>query len=433
MREGNHQTNVASKQVIDQVTKQAKLAQVASRKLALLTSEQKNAALRAIKEQLLADQAYILAENKQDVDKAIESGQLTSLIDRLSLTPERITALADSLEDLVALADPIGETTSEWVQKDGLAIRSVRVPLGVIGMIYEARPNVTVDAAAISLKTGNAVVLRGSASTTRSNLALVKSIQTALQNLGLPHEAVQYLATTDRAAVDVMCSLHGIIDVIIPRGGASLINRVVKNSIVPVIETGVGNCHIFIDQSADSAMAQAIVQNAKLSRPAVCNALESLLIHQDFGHDQSAALLTSLLDAGVELRVCERTMASHPELRDRFVLATEPDWHAEFLDTILAVKTVTNIDEALEHIATYGTKHSESILTEDQTQAERFLQAVDAAVVYHNASTRFTDGGEFGFGAEIGISTQKLHARGPMGLTALTSIKYRVLGNGQTR
>ncbi|PPB10811.1 glutamate-5-semialdehyde dehydrogenase [Brevibacillus laterosporus] len=433
MREGNQQTKVASQQVVDQVTKQAKLAQHASRKLALLTSEQKNAALRAIKEQLVADQAYILAENKHDVDKATESGQLNSLIDRLSLTPERITALADSLEDLAVLTDPIGETTAEWVQKDDLSIRSVRVPLGVVGMIYEARPNVTVDAAAISLKTGNAVVLRGSASTTRSNLALVKSIQTALQNLGLPHEAVQYLATTDRAAVDVMCSLHGIIDVIIPRGGASLINRVVKNSIVPVIETGVGNCHIFIDQTADYSMAQAIVQNAKLSRPAVCNALESLLIHQHFGHDQSTALLTSLLDAGVELRACERTIASHPELRDRLVLATEQDWHAEFLDSILAVKIVTNIDEALEHIATYGTKHSESILTKDQTQAERFLQAVDAAVVYHNASTRFTDGGEFGFGAEIGISTQKLHARGPMGLTALTSIKYRVLGNGQTR
>lgn len=433
MREGNQQTKSASQQVAEQVTKQAKLAQKASRQLALLSSEQKNAALRAIKEQLVADRDYILAENKQDVDKAIASGQLDSFIDRLSLTPERIVALADSLEDLAVLADPVGETTAEWVQKDGLAIRSVRVPLGVVGMIYEARPNVTVDAAAISLKTGNAVVLRGSASTTRSNLALVKSIQIALQNMGLPHEAVQYLSTTDRGAVDVMCSLHGIIDVIIPRGGASLINRVVKNSIVPVIETGVGNCHIFIDQTADYSMAKAIVQNAKLSRPAVCNALESLLIHKDFEQDQSITLLTSLLDAGVELRACERTIATYPELQDRFVLATEQDWHAEFLDAILAVKTVTNLDEALEHIATYGTKHSESILTQDQIQAERFLQAVDAAVVYHNASTRFTDGGEFGFGAEIGISTQKLHARGPMGLTALTSIKYRVLGNGQTR
>ncbi|QOS97862.1 glutamate-5-semialdehyde dehydrogenase [Brevibacterium sp. JNUCC-42] len=433
MREGNQQTKSASQQVAEQVTKQAKLAQQASRQLALFSSEQKNAALRAIKEQLVTDRDYILAENKHDVDKAIASGQLDSFIDRLSLTPERIVALADSLEDLAVLADPVGETTAEWVQKDGLAIRSVRVPLGVVGMIYEARPNVTVDAAAISLKTGNAVVLRGSASTTRSNLALVKSIQTALQNMGLPHAAVQYLSTTDRGAVDVMCSLHGIIDVIIPRGGASLINRVVKNSIVPVIETGVGNCHIFIDQTADYSMAKAIVQNAKLSRPAVCNALESLLIHKDFGQDQSITLLTSLLDAGVELRACERTIASHPELQDRLVLATEQDWHAEFLDAILAVKTVTNLDEALEHIATYGTKHSESILTQDQVQAERFLQAVDAAVVYHNASTRFTDGGEFGFGAEIGISTQKLHARGPMGLTALTSIKYRVLGNGQTR
>ncbi|WP_232696712.1 glutamate-5-semialdehyde dehydrogenase [Brevibacillus daliensis] len=413
------------------VTNQAKKAQLASRTLGLLTSDQKNQALLAIKDQLLTDEAYLLAENEKDVATARENGQPASMLDRLKLNPERIRGLAQSLEDLATLTDPVGETTAEWVQKDGLSIKSVRVPLGVVGIIYEARPNVTVDAAAIALKTGNAVVLRGSASTTRSNLALAASIQNAMKKLGLPYEAIQYLATEDREAVDVMCRLHGIIDVIIPRGGAALINRVVKNSVVPVIETGVGNCHIFIDQSANERMAEAIVTNAKMSRPAVCNALETLLIHREY--PQAEHLLSSLLDAGVELRACEQTMAAYPSLQDKMVPATEEDFQVEFLDLVLAVRTVADLNGALDHIATYGTKHSECILTEKQENATRFLQAVDAAAVYHNASTRFTDGGEFGFGAEIGISTQKLHARGPMGLPALTSIKYLVQGTGQIR
>ncbi len=415
------------------VAQQARLAKRAAREWALLPRERKDEALRAIGWQLQADQRLILAANAEDVDRAAAAGQPNSYLDRLRLTPERIAALAESLEALAQLPDPIGDIAASWTRPNGLLIRQVRVPLGVIGMVYEARPNVTVDAAAIALKTGNAIVLRGSRSASRSNTALVLSIKRALQALGLPHEAVQYVSAEQRESVDALCTLNGLIDVIIPRGGAGLINRVVRTSTVPVLETGVGNCHVFVDESAEYAMAEAIVLNAKTSRPAVCNAAETLLLHRDWPLAFSSALLRRLSEAGVELRACEQTRERHPQLAGRLRPAAQEDWDREYLELILAVKTVDSLDDALEHIARHGTSHSEAIVTQNDDNARRFLASVDAAAVYHNASTRFTDGGEFGFGAEIGISTQKIHARGPMGLLALTTIKYHVLGNGQTR
>ncbi|WP_139490523.1 glutamate-5-semialdehyde dehydrogenase [Brevibacillus dissolubilis] len=413
------------------VTEQARQAKEASSAWALFTREQKDEALRKIGSQLLQDEAYILSENQKDMQAAKAEQHPASYLDRLLLTPERIKGLVQSLEDLAKLPDPIGEVITEWTLPNGLHIQQTRVPLGVIGMVYEARPNVTIDAAAIALKTGNAIVLRGSRSASHSNQALTRSIRTALEQMNLPHEAVQYLETTDREAVDVLCTLNEYVDVIIPRGGASLISRVVKTSTVPVLETGVGNCHIYIDETASYEMAEAIILNAKTQRPAVCNAAETLLIHEAFARQYGEQLLTSLLDANVQLRACERTLQNHPSLS--LVEATATDWDAEFLDLILAVKTVGSLQEAMNHIATHGTKHSEAIITENQANAQLFLRAVDAAAVYHNASTRFTDGGEFGFGAEIGISTQKIHARGPMGLPALTSSKYQIAGNGQIR
>lgn len=417
----------------EQVLAQAALAKESSRRLAQLGSEQKNELLHAIARQLRDDQAAILAENGKDVQLAEAANQPRSYLDRLQLTESRIAALADSLEELALLPDPIGEIITSWTRPNGLLIEQVRVPLGVVGMIYEARPNVTVDAAAIALKTGNGIVLRGSRSALHSNLALTKSIRQALSSLQLPADAVQYLAFTEHEAIDVLCTANGLIDVIIPRGGADLINRVVRTSSVPVLETGVGNCHLFIDQSADYALALPIVLNAKTSRPAVCNAAETLLIHQGWPDHLQKLLLQRLYEAGVEIRACERTHRNHPELSPLMKTATDQDWDTEYLDLIMAVRTVSNLDEALQHIAKHGTGHSEAIITSNAANAEQFLALVDAAAVYHNASTRFTDGGEFGYGAEIGISTQKIHARGPMGLSALTSCKYVIRGNGQIR
>ncbi len=419
--------------VHEQVGAQARLAKQAASKLAQLPREGKDRALLAIGEQLLRDEAFILAANERDVNQAIAENAPESYLDRLRLNHDRIESLVSAINELVALNDPIGETVKSWTRPNQLHIEQVRVPLGVIGMIYEARPNVTVDAATIALKTGNAIVLRGSRSAAHSNAALTESMQKALQSLDLPHEAIQYLAIPDREAVDALCTLNGVVDVIIPRGGAELIARVVRNSTVPVLETGVGNCHIFVDQSANYEMAEAIVINAKTSRPAVCNAAETLLLHREWPHSQQAKLLASLLQKGVELRCCEATRALHPDLAEQLHSASEADWDTEYSTNILAVRTVANVAEAIEHIAAHGTSHSEAIVTEDADNASQFLAQVDAAAVYHNASTRFTDGGEFGFGAEIGISTQKMHARGPMGLEALTSTKYLVRGTGQIR
>jgi len=416
-----------------QLQEQLRLAKQASRKWALLTTEEKNNALTAIGEQLLADETAILEANKQDLARAEADGQASSYLDRLRLTPERIRDLVDGLQQLVALEDPVGQSMDSWTRPNGLVMEQIRVPLGVIGMVYEARPNVTIDAAAIALKTGNAIVLRGSHSAVNSNLALARSMRDALTKSGLSPEAVQYLPFAEHESVDMLCTANGLIDVIIPRGGAGLISRVLKTASVPVLETGVGNCHIFVERTADYAMAETIVLNAKTSRPSVCNAAESLLLDHEWPLASQRDLLQRLHDAGVEIRACERTRKQHPELSSFLKEANEEDWDTEYIDLIIAVRTVESLEDALEHISLHSTGHSEAIVTENEAAAQRFLATVDATTVYHNASTRFTDGGEFGFGAEIGISTQKLHARGPMGLPALTSYKYVVRGTGQIR
>lgn len=424
----NHPTDVRAS-----VAEQARLAKQAARRWALAARQEKDEALLAIARQLKQDEAAILAANREDVTTAAAEGRPESYLDRLRLTPQRIDELVESMEALAALPDPIGETIERWTRPNGLQIQSVRVPLGVIGMVYEARPNVTVDAAGIALKTGNAIVLRGSRSAKRSNLALANSMRTALQAQNMPHEAIQYLLADQHESVDALCTLNGLIDVIIPRGGAELIQRVVRTSTVPVLETGVGNCHLFVDESARYEMAEAIVLNAKTSRPAVCNAAETLLIHSNWPREQTLSLLKRLAEAGVTLRACERTRERCRELASLLQPASEVDWQTEYLELVIAVRTVDSLDEALAHIEQYSTGHSEAIITENEANARQFLAAVDAACVYHNASTRFTDGGQFGFGAEIGISTQKIHARGPMGLRALTSLKYQIIGTGQTR
>lgn len=412
---------------------QISLAKQASRRMAILSRKEKDHVLVAIGNQLLADEAHILSENAKYLARAEADGQPASYLDRLLLTPERITQLVDSLSQLASLDDPVGERIDSWTRPNGLFIEQIRVPLGVIGMVYEARPNVTVDAAAIAIKTGNTIVLRGSHSAVHSNLALVKSIRQALTDTGLPAEAVQYLPFAEHASVDFLCTANGLVDVIIPRGGAGLIQRVLQIASVPVLETGVGNCHIFVDQAAPYDMAENIVINAKTSRPAVCNAAETLLLHRSWPQDNQRALLQKLLAKGVELRACELTRELHVDLAEQLHHAAAEDWDTEYSELILAVRTVDSLEDAIEHITTHSTGHSEAIVTEDEHAARQFLTAIDATAVYHNASTRFTDGGEFGFGAEIGISTQKLHARGPMGLPALTSYKYVVRGSGQIR
>ncbi|TQR35527.1 glutamate-5-semialdehyde dehydrogenase [Brevibacillus brevis] len=421
------------KSLKENVHTQLSLAKQASRKMAILSRKQKDEVLVAIGNQLLADEAVILSENAKDIAIARADGQPASYLDRLLLTPERITQLVDSLAQLVSLDDPVGERIDSWTRPNGLFIEQIRVPLGVIGMVYEARPNVTVDAAAIAIKTGNAIVLRGSHSAVHSNLALVTSIRQALTATGLDAEAVQYLPFAEHASVDYLCTANGLVDVIIPRGGAGLIQRVLQIASVPVLETGVGNCHIYVDEAAHYDMAESIVINAKTSRPAVCNAAETLLVHRSWPQENQRELLQKLLAMGVELRACERTIELHTDLAAQLHQATSEDWDTEYSALIMAVRTVDSLSEAIEHITAHTSGHSEAIVTEDEIAARQFLTAIDATAVYHNASTRFTDGGEFGFGAEIGISTQKLHARGPMGLPALTSYKYVVRGNGQIR
>ncbi|MGD8190835.1 glutamate-5-semialdehyde dehydrogenase [Brevibacillus ginsengisoli] len=415
------------------VTAQAQKAKAASRKLALASTELKNQALLAIGHQLATDTEQILTANQKDCDQALQDGSTASYLDRLRLNPARIQGLIDSLHELSLLPDPIGQITAEWERPNGLRIQEVRVPLGVIGMVYEARPNVTLDAAAIAIKTGNAICLRGSRSASETNQALTRSIQKGLESVDLPSDSVQYLTAKQRESVDVLCTLNGIIDVIIPRGGAELIKRVVRTSTVPVLETGEGICHVFIDESAAYPMAEQIVLNAKTSRPSVCNALETLLIHRDWSANAVSRLITSLSEANVTIRACDRLYREFADQYPNLEQATDADWDTEYLDLVLSVRIVDDLTEAMEHIHRHGSGHSEAILTEDLESAARFLREVDAACVYHNASTRFTDGGEFGYGAEIGISTQKTHARGPMGLPALTSWKYRIQGNGQIR
>ena len=404
-------------------------AKQAARRLANLPTTIKNKALLHMADALEKRREDILEANKSDIEQARQKKLSNALIDRLLLTETRISAMANGLRQLVELPDPIGQTIGGALRPNGLDIRQIRVPLGVVGMIYEARPNVTVDAAGLCLKAGNAVILRGGSEAIASNTVIARVIAHAAEQAGAPADSIQLIETTDRQAVHNLLRLNEFIDVIIPRGGAGLIRTVVENATVPVIETGIGVCHTFVDSSADLKMAADIAFNAKVSRPGVCNVMETLLVHEQAAAQFLPVILDRLNTAGVELRGCEETMKYHQAVKP----ATEDDWAAEFLDLILAVKVVKDIDQALEHIFRYGTKHSEAIITADFANANRFQREVDAACVYVNASTRFSDGFEFGFGAEIGISTQKLHARGPMGLQALTSTKYLLTGHGQIR
>lgn len=414
---------------MSEVRSKATLAKEAAAIMNRLTTDQKNAALLRMADLLVQHADPIIEANTKDLERGKQQGTSDSLLDRLALNEARIEDMAEGLRQIAELTDPVGDVLEKIDRPNGLHIEKVRVPLGVIGMIYEARPNVTVDAAGLCLKTGNAVVLRGGSSALESNKRIVAVLHEALKLTSVPAEALQLIEDADRASVDEMLKLNGLLDVVIPRGGASLIQNVVQNATVPVIETGAGICHTYIDESADPDMAEAIAFNAKVQRPSVCNSMETLLVHEQFAERHLTGLLEGFDTHRVELHGCERTFTYAPWAK----IASEQDYATEYNDYVLNVRVIDSLDEALDHIARYGTKHSECIVTENKDRASRFLSEVDAAAVYHNASTRFTDGFEFGFGAEIGISTQKLHARGPMGLPALTSTKYRIYGKGQIR
>lgn len=404
-----------------------KQAKETTLRLQQATTEEKNQALLKIAEVLELDETIVLTENEKDVSLAREKGISESVIDRIRLTPERIKQMADALRELTELQDPIGEVLESFTRPNGLAIEKVAVPIGVIGMIYEARPNVTIDAASLCLKTGNAVILRGSSSAIFSNKALVKIIQSALKQTRLPVYSVQLIEDASRETAEKMFRLNEYLDVLIPRGSKNLIDTVVSKSSVPVLETGAGNCHMYIDHDADKTMALELVINAKTQRPSVCNAIETVLVDTKWFEKHGLALLSELSANGVLIHGDQTVKDKDPSV----LLATEEDYQTEYLDLEVAIKVVNSTEEAIQHINTYGTKHSEAIISESDDHVLSFLNDVDAACVYHNASTRFTDGFEFGFGAEIGISTQKLHARGPMGLKALTSSKYLLKGQGQ--
>lgn len=406
-----------------------KQAKEASYFLGNVTSEQKQQALYKMAAALLSQQEAILKANKLDVEKAVQKGTSKAMLDRLSLNEERIHGMADGLRQVAALADPVGEVLSMTKRPNGLQIGQQRVPIGVIGIIYEARPNVTCDAAGLCLKAGNAVILRGGSEAFYSNQAIVSVLSQAAASAGLPEHSVQLIEDTSRETALELMKLNEYIDVLIPRGGAGLIEAVVKNATVPVIETGTGNCHIYVDEEYDGDMAANIVINAKTSRPAVCNSAEKLIIHERAAHEFLPIIVQALREKDVEVRGDERALTIVPDL----VPAGDEDWKKEYLDFIMAVKIVDDIDEAISHINVHSSHHSEAIVTTNYAHAQRFLQRVNSAAVYVNASTRFTDGEEFGFGAEIGISTQKLHARGPMGLKELTTLKYIIYGDGQIR
>ncbi len=406
-----------------------KLAKEAAYQLGLLSTEVKNQALLQMAGALEEKEQEILQANEEDIAKAKDQGMGEAMLDRLLLTPQRIKDMAEGLRALVALPDPVGEVESMWKGAQDIEIGKMRVPLGTIGIIYEARPNVTADAAGLCLKTGNAVILRGGSSALNSNLVITNILAQAAEQAGAPQGSIQLIENTDRQVATQMMKMNEYLDVLIPRGGGGLIKSVVENATVPVIETGIGNCHIYVDSQADLEKAEEIIINAKTQRPAVCNAAETLLVHEKVAGEFLPNVAQKLLAKGVEVRGDESTCALIPQA----IKATEEDYEREFLDLILAVKIVKSLEEALEHIRRYSTKHSEAIITENYGNARTFLQRVDAAAVYANASTRFTDGFQFGFGAEIGISTQKLHARGPMGLKELTTIKYIIYGNGQSR
>jgi glutamate-5-semialdehyde dehydrogenase len=398
--------------------------------LATASSAKKDAALCAMADAIEQGAHALKAENEKDLAAGEEAGLSSALIDRLRLTDQRIAKMADGLRQVAALPDPVGAVITGWTRPNGLRIAKVRVPLGVVGIIYESRPNVTADAAGLCIKSGNGVILRGGKEAIRSNVAIWRTLQQGLQATGLPADAIGLVETTDRAAIDVLLTADDLVDVIIPRGGEGLIRHVVTHSTVPVIKHYKGTCHVYVDQAADLEMAEAICFNAKCQRPGVCNAMETLLVHEAVAEEFLPRMLARFREAGVELRGCERTRQI---VSQGVEPATEDDWPEEYLDLILAVRVVEDTDAAIRHIATYGSAHSDAIVTTDIREAERFEQGVDSAAVFVNASTRFTDGYEFGLGAEIGISTDKLHARGPMGIEELTTYKYVVRGSGQLR
>lgn len=411
------------------VQAKAQAAKQAAAKLAVTSTAVKNAALLAMAAALEAQQSEILAANERDMTAAAAKGMKSSMLDRLKLTAERISGMADGLRQVAGLADPVGNVIDGKTLPNGLHITKIRVPLGVIGIIYEARPNVTADAAGLCLKSGNAVILKGGSEAMESNKTVAAILAQAAEGAGIPAGSIQFIDTSDRQAVQDLIHMNGLVDVVIPRGGAGLIQAVVRNASVPVIETGAGVCHTYVDKDADVEMAMKIAFNAKVQRPSVCNAMETLLVHKDIADKFLPMMLMIYNSSAVEIRgdkaVQEYSSQVHP--------ATEEDWSTEYGDLRLSVKIVDSIEEAMAHIAKYGTGHSECIVTDNYQAAQLFQYTVDAAAVYVNASTRFTDGNEFGFGAEIGISTQKLHARGPMALPELTSTKYLINGNGQVR
>ena len=409
---------------LNQIGKQA---QIAARQLAILDTASKNKGLIAMANALIANQATILTANKQDLATANEMPK--KFLDRLMLNEQRITDMANGLRSIAQLSDPTAQIDRGWISADGLQIIQRRVPLGVIGIIFEARPNVTADAAGLTFKSGNAVILRGGKEALQTNLAIAKVLREALTQSGLPADAIQMIADPSHQSAQEMMNLTQYIDVLIPRGGRGLIQRVVKTATVPVIETGAGNCHVYVDRDADLEMATAIAVNAKVQRPSVCNAAEKLLIHKDIAKQYLPTITHALIDHGVQLRGDETAREIVPEI----IPATAEDWDTEYNDLIMAVKVVDSLDAAITHINDHSTHHSETIITNNLERGRKFQEQIDSACVYVNASTRFTDGGMFGFGAEIGISTQKLHARGPMGLHQLTTIKYEITGNGQVR
>lgn len=414
---------------MSEVLEKAKRAKVAAAQLAKLSSALKDSALEMMARALEDRMDFIIKANESDVEAAVLNGKPKAFVDRLILNQKRVKDMADGLRAVKSLPDPVGETVSMWRRPNGLVIGQRRVPLGVVGIIYESRPNVTADAAGLCLKTGNAVILRGGSEAIQSNKAIVEVLSRAAYEAGIPEGAIQLIENTDRDSVRQLMRLNGLVDVLIPRGGAGLIKAVIEEATVPVIQTGVGNCHVYVDGECDQDMAVRIVVNAKTQRPGVCNAAETLLVDKEIAAEFLPKVVKALREKGVEIRGCEKALEIIPDA----VPATAEDWDTEYLDYILAVKVVDGIDEAIRHIGIHGTGHSEAIVTTSYFKAQKFLEEVDAAAVYVNASTRFTDGFEFGFGAEIGISTQKLHARGPMGLKELTTIKYVIYGNGQIR
>lgn len=413
----------------EELLKKGELAKNAAYKLGVTPTETKNAALLKIADLLIEKSEEIIEANKKDIEQAAKNGTRPAMIDRLTLTKERILDIAEGVRQVVNLPDPVGEIIKSWKRPNGLEISQKRVPMGVIAIIYEARPNVTVDAAVLCLKTSNAVILRGGSEAINSNIALMKIMQEAAYSQGICEGALNLIEDTSRETAKELMKMNGYIDMLIPRGGQGLIRSVVENATVPVVETAAGNCHIYIDSECDEDMAINVLLNAKVSRPSVCNAVETLLVDEKIADTLLSKIAKELIRNNVEIRGCEKTV----KIVENINAATEEDWSTEYNDYIISVKVVSGIDEAIKHINKFNTKHSEAIITNNKQKAERFLNEIDAAAVYVNASTRFTDGFEFGFGAEIGISTQKMHARGPMGLEQLTSVKYIIQGNGQVR